>query len=181
MILETDRLILRPWRDEDLAPYAAMNADPEVMRFYPEPYPYGRSLENLQRNRADLEARGWGWWALELKGEAPFIGFVGLAPVPAFQPFAPAVETGWRLLRPYWGRGLAPEGAREALRVAFGELGLEEVVAFTAVVNGPSRRVMEKLGMIRDPRDDFHHPRLAADHPLGPHVLYRIRPSRTPR
>jgi RimJ/RimL family protein N-acetyltransferase len=131
--------------------------------------------------RAALEERGWGWWAVEIKGEAPFIGFVGLNPVPAGYPFAPAVETGWRLMRPWWGRGLAPEGARAALDLAFGALGMEEVVAFTATVNLPSRRVMEKLGMTRDPGDDFAHPLLAADHPLAPHVLYRIRPSRTPR
>jgi RimJ/RimL family protein N-acetyltransferase len=170
----TQRLILRQWRDTDLEPFAALNADPEVMRHFPAPLAPAESDALADWARAGLSQRGWGLWAVEVAGGASFIGFVGLA-VPRFEAaFTPAVEVGWRLAREHWGRGYATEGARAALAVAFERLNLDEIVSFTTVGNDRSRRVMERLGMTRDPRDDFEHPLLAACNPLRPHVLYRL-------
>ena len=175
MILATPRLILRPWREEDLEPFAALNADPEVMRYYPAPYSREESRQYLERTRAKTEAGGFCWMAVERPGVAAFIGLIGIS-VPSLEAhFTPCVEIGWRVARAHWGQGLATEGARAVLDHAFTVLGLEEVVAYTARVNQPSRRVMEKLGMTRDPGDDFRHPRLSGDHPLSEHVLYRTR------
>lgn len=173
--IETPRLLLRDWRPEDLDPFAQMNLDPMVMRYFPNTFTREESRERAERSAKALDELGWGCWAAELKEEAAFIGFIALAE-PTFQAhFTPCVEIGWRLAEAYWGRGLAPEGARAVLDFAFGRLGLEEVVSFTAAGNAPSRRVMEKLGMARDPADDFDHPRIPLDHPLCRHVLYRIR------
>ena len=174
MLLQSPRLLLRPWRPEDLEPFAAMNADPEVMRYFPAPLTLEESRARMEGSRAYFDRHGWGCWVAERKGGAPFIGFIALGE-PRFQaPFTPCIEIGWRLVRDQWGQGLATEGARAVLGCAFGTLGLAEVVSFTTVANQPSRRVMEKLGMTRDPREDFLHPLLAPDHPLAPHVLYRI-------
>jgi len=173
-VIRTDRLILRDWRDEDLEPFAALNAHPEVMRYMPKALSREESDAFAARIRADLAERGYGLWALESPGEAPFLGFVGLA-VPAFQaPFTPCVEVGWRLAWRFCGKGYATEAARGVLDHAFGELGMREIVSFTALANAASRRVMERLGMRRDPREDFEHPSLPPGHPLRPHVLYRI-------
>jgi ribosomal-protein-alanine N-acetyltransferase len=173
--LHTPRLLLRPWRPEDLEPFAALNADPEVMRFFPAPKTRAETAAMLGAASEALERRGWGLWAVELPGVLPFIGFIGLN-VPAFHaPCTPCVEVGWRLARQSWGQGYAPEGARAVLAHAFGEIGMEEVVAFTARMNRPSIRVMEKVGMVRDPLGDFPHPGIAADHPLCWHVLYRAK------
>lgn len=175
MLLETPRLLLRPWRPEDLEPFAALNQDPEVMRYYPGPLSLEESRARMERSKAHFDRHGWGCWAVERKGVSPFIGFIGLAE-PTFQAaFTPCVEIGWRLAREHWGLGLAPEGAQAVLGFAFGSLGLTEVVSFTSVLNRPSQRVMEKLGMTRDPAEDFQHPLLAPDHPLCLHVLYRIK------
>jgi RimJ/RimL family protein N-acetyltransferase len=173
--LRTQRLVLRPWRDTDREPFAAMNADPRVMEFYPRTHDRRESDEIAARIIARIEAEGYGLWAVELPDEAPFIGFIGLQMVPFEHHFTPALEVGWRLAAEFWGRGFATEGARAALEFAHGELGREEVVAMTAVVNRRSRRVMEKLGMTCDPDDDFEVPRIPAGHPLRPHVLYRHR------
>jgi len=174
--LRTPRLLLRRWRDEDLEPYAALNADPRVMEFFASTMPREKSDEQASKIRAALDERGFGLWAVELPGDESFIGFVGLA-VPHFEaPFTPCVEIGWRFAHAHWGRGYATEGARAALDVAFGELELGEVVSFTAVGNERSRRVMERLGMRRDQREDFDHPSLPEGHPLRRHVLFRIRP-----
>ena len=171
----TGRLVLRGWRDDDRDAWAAMNADPVVMRYFPDPLTRGQADAMLDRMNAALEAQGWGLWALERLDTGELIGFTGLA-VPRYDlPFTPCVEVGWRLARSAWGRGLATEAAREALRVAFDEVGLPEVVAMTSVANTPSRAVMERLGMTRDPADDFEHPGVPPGHPLRPHVLYRIR------
>lgn len=173
MDLETSRLLLRAWRREDLEPFARMNQDPLVMRYFPATLTYEESCERASRAAKGMAGRGWGCWAAELKAEGAFIGFIALAE-PTFEAhFTPCVEIGWRLASPYWGRGLAPEGARAALDFAFGHLGLEEVVSFTSAINTPSRRVMEKLGMSHDPADDFDHPKLSPDDPLCRHVLYR--------
>jgi RimJ/RimL family protein N-acetyltransferase len=172
-MLETERLLLRPWRDEDREPFARMNADPRVMEFFPATLTAQETDAMLERVHSHLERHGFGWWAAELKEAGAFIGFIGLA-VPYFEShFTPCVETGWRLAAEYWGRGLATEGALAALRYGFEELGLAEIVSFTTVGNVRSRRVMEKLGMTHDPSDDFDHPRIAEGHPLRRHVLYR--------
>jgi RimJ/RimL family protein N-acetyltransferase len=126
------------------------------------------------RIEADMREHGYGLWAVELPEEADMIGFTGLMNVSAQMPFAPAVEAGWRLARPYWGRGLAYEGARAALAFGFDELELAEIVAFTAVENTRSRRLMERLGMRRDPTGDFEHPLIEPGHRLRAHVLYRV-------
>jgi RimJ/RimL family protein N-acetyltransferase len=172
--LSTERLILRPWRESDLEPFAAMNADPEVMRFFPRTLDRAGSDALAARISGFLDEHGWGLWAAEVKDGAAFIGFIGLQP-PAFEAhFTPAVEVGWRLDRRHWGRGYAPEGAAAALDHAFGPLGLGEVVSMTIPANLPSQRVMQKLGLTRDPADDFDHPNLP-DWEHRRHVLYRIR------
>lgn len=171
--LTTERLILRPWRESDLEPFAAMNADPEVMRFFPRRLDREQSDAMAHRLSQFLDENGWGLWAVEVPDVAPFIGFIGLAPPPFEAHFTPAVEVGWRLDKAYWGRGYAPEGARAVLDYAFGTLGLDEVVSMTIAPNEPSQRVMRKLGLTRDPADDFDHPNLPDWHHQR-HVLYRI-------
>ncbi|HVU23908.1 MAG TPA: GNAT family N-acetyltransferase [Opitutus sp.] len=166
-----DSPILRQWRDEDLAPYAAMNADPEVMRHFPAALSFERSRESFERLRAGIAQRGWGLWAVEIGGA--FAGFTGIAEPRFTAPFTPCVEIGWRFRREYWGRGLAFVAARLAERYAFETLRLRELVSFTAAGNDRSRRLMERLGFTRDPREDFLHPQLPADSPLRLHVLYR--------
>ena len=170
--LRTERLLLRQWRDDDREPFAALNADPEVMRYFPRTQTRAESDALVDAQRALIEERGWGLWAVD----APdgFIGFVGLS-VPRFMD---AVEVGWRLAQRGWHQGYATEAARAAVAFGFDELGLDEIVSFTAVPNDRSRRVMERLGMTRDPADDFDHPALAPGDPLRRHVLYRLRPSR---
>ena len=170
----TERLVLRGWRDDDRDAFAAMNADPEVMRYFHLTMTREQSDAMLDRMEVALESQGWGLWALERRDTGELIGFTGLA-VPSYDlPFTPCVEVGWRLAASAWGRGLATEAAREALRVGFGEVGLAEVVSMTSVPNTPSRAVMERLGMTRDPGDDFEHPAVPPGHPLRPHVLYRL-------
>ncbi|GIU88749.1 MAG: N-acetyltransferase [Acidimicrobiia bacterium] len=174
--LRTGRLRLRAWRPADREPFAALNADPEVMRHFPAPLTRAESDAAADAIAAGLARLGWGLWAVEVEGEggAPFVGFVGLS-VPAFAaPFTPCVEVGWRLAREHWGKGYATEGATAAVGFAFGVLGLDEVVSFTVPANRRSRAVMERLGMTHDPADDFDHPRLPEGHPLRRHVLYRL-------
>ena len=171
--LVTQRLRLRQWRDDDLAPFAALNADPEVMRYFPAPLTREQSDQLAGRIRSKIERQGWGLWAVEVAGGPPFIGFVGLSR-PTFEaPFVPAVEIGWRLARMGWGHGYATEAAGAALGFGFEQLGLREIVSFTSTVNERSIRVMRRLGMSHDAADDFDHPRVA-DGPLRRHVLYRL-------
>lgn len=173
--LQTERLLLRAWRDEDLAPFAVLNADPVVCRFLPGPMTRAESDAQAGRIRFFMQAEGWGLWACEPKDTGDFLGFIGLSR-PSFEaPFTPCVEVGWRLASPFHGRGLASEGARAAVDYGFNVLGLSELVAFTVPENLPSRRVMEKLGMSRDPHEDFDHPRFPEGHRLRRHVLYRLR------
>lgn len=172
--LETSRLVLRGWRDSDLPAFAAMSADPRVMAHFPGVLDRAESDAVAARIRAHFAARGFGFWALEVPGVAPFAGFVGLS-MPSFPAhFTPCVEIGWRLAQAYWGRGYASEAARAALRFGFASLRLDEIVALTAVGNEPSRKVMQRLGMTRSPADDFDHPRLPEGHRLRRHVLYRL-------
>jgi RimJ/RimL family protein N-acetyltransferase len=178
--VRTARLLLRPWKDTDSEPFAAMNADREVMAHFPATLSRGESDAIVERIRKHFDERGFGMWAVEVPGEAPFIGFVGLM-APSFEAhFMPAVEVGWRIARAHWNLGYATEGAREALRLGFEELGLQEIVSMTVPGNVRSRRVMEKLGMKRDPKDDFDHPRIPKGSPLVRHVLYRISAAETP-
>ena len=172
--LTTERLLLRHWRASDSEAFAAMNADPDVMRHFPGTLQAEASDALLHRISSELDERGWGLWALEERASGRVLGFTGLSPVPFAAPFAPAVEIGWRLVRSHWGRGLASEAARASLKYGFGALSLHEIVAFTFVGNERSRAVMRRLGMTHDPADDFEHPLIAEGHPLRPHVLYRL-------
>lgn len=179
--LRTARLVLRPWRDEDLEPFATLNADPCVMRHFPKTLTRAESDAQAARIKSAMAARGWGFWAVECPGIAPFIGFTGLS-VPGFDaPFTPCVEIGWRLARAYWGYGYACEAAGAALDYGFGTLGLAEIVAFTACGNARSTAVMRRLGMTHDRADDFLHPLLPEGHPVRPHVLFRITAGRHAR
>lgn len=177
MTLTTARLRLRPWRDTDRAPFAALNADPQVMEFFPRCLGRAESDAFADRIEAHFARHGFGLWAVELPGTAPFIGFIGLS-VPAFEaPFMPCVEIGWRLARAHWGQGYAREGARRALAYGFDAARLSEIVSFTARVNVRSCAVMERIGMRRDLGGDFEHPALPEGHRLRLHVLYRIAPT----
>jgi RimJ/RimL family protein N-acetyltransferase len=171
--LHTRRCVLRQWKDSDLAPWCAMNADPEVRRWFPSVASEEQALGEADRCRDAMAQRGWGMWALEVPGAFAFAGFVGLN-VPHYDaPWVPAVEIGWRLARAAWGQGLATEAAQAALGFGFTELALREIVAITVPGNEASRRVMARLGMARDDAGDFDHPRVEAGHPLRRHVLYR--------
>jgi ribosomal-protein-alanine N-acetyltransferase len=174
-------LLLRRWHQEDLEGLAALNADPEVMEHFPSVLSREQSAAQLSRLEETFECHGYGLWAAELRPQGALIGFVGLQPVPAEMPFAPAIEVGWRLARPYWGRSLAHEGARAALAYAFERLRLEEVVAYTAARNARSRRLMERLGMRHDADADFAHPGIGPGSPLQPHVVYRLTAGAWPR
>ena len=173
--LVTDRLRLRRWSGADLEALAAMNADPVVMEHFPKVLTAAESLEMMMRIERAIERDGYGFWAVEVLDSGLVAGFVGLQWVtaPALA-FAPTLEVGWRLDRRFWGRGIATEGALAAVAFAFAQLGVDEVVAYTAARNARSRRVMERLGMQRDACDDFLFPSLPADDPLAPHVLYRV-------
>jgi len=173
--LKSERLVLRRWRDADLEPFAAINADPATMRFMPGPMTRDETRAMIGRIEDHHQAHGFGIWALEAPGVAPFVGFLGLQRVGFDAPFTPAVEIGWRLSPAHWGKGYATEGAKAALRFGFEDLTLDQIVSFTVLGNKPSWSVMERAGMTRDPADDFDHPRLPEGHPLRRHVLYRLR------
>jgi RimJ/RimL family protein N-acetyltransferase len=172
--LRTERLLLRPWRAEDFPAYAALNADAEVRRWFPGTLTRAESDAQAERLQRHIDEHGFGFWAVEAPGVAPFIGFTGLQHVNFDAPFTPAVETGWRLARAYWGRGYATEAARASVAYAFDELRLREIVAFAVPGNIASRRVMDHIGMHHDPADDFDHPNLPDGDALKRHVLYRI-------
>ena len=174
-ILTTDRLILRRWRESDRNPFARMNADSRVMEFFAKRLSQKESDSLVDKIEAHFAQHGFGLCAAELRQDGTFIGFIGMC-FPDFKaPFG--VELGWRLDADYWGRGLATEGARAVADRAFETFGLDELVATTTLRNTRSRRVMEKLGMLHDPADDFDHPLLADGHPLRRHVLYRLKPT----
>lgn len=172
-VIKTPRLILRPWCDEDHAPYAALNADPEVRRYWPTTLNREESDAQAARLQKHIDEHGFGFWAVEAPSVADFIGFIGLMHAQSDLPFAPAVEAGWRLARPYWRRGYATEGALAALADGFGRLGLQEIVAYAVAINAPSRRVMERIGMTHDPADDYDHKDREPNDPLCRHVVYR--------
>jgi len=169
--MSEDVVLLRQWREEDLAAFVAMNADAEVMRHFPARLTPAESAAMMQRLREAIAERGWGLWAVEVGGE--LAGFTGLA-VPTFTAaFMPCVEIGWRFRREFWGRGLATAAARQAERYAWEQLKLRELVSFTAEANERSRRLMERLGFRHDAAGDFDHPRIPEGHPVRRHVLYR--------
>lgn len=169
----TERLRLRIWRDTDRAPFAALNADPQVMQYFPATQDRAASDASIDAWQAQFAERGWSNWAVELLATGDFIGFVGLSVPRRVLPFSPCVEIGWRLARAHWGRGYATEAARGALRVGFGQLGLDEIVSFTALGNAASRAVMLRIGM-HDAHADFDHPALPEGHALRRHCLYRL-------
>ncbi len=172
--LTTSRLLLRPWRDADGDPFAAMCADQLVMEFFPKLLDRAESDATIDRIQDHFARHGYGLWAVEIVDVAPFAGFVGLS-IPQFDAhFTPCVEVGWRLARDHWGQGYASEAAQASLEFGFRQLGLDEIVSMTAVANLRSRRVMQRIGMTHTPADDFDHPKLAADDPLCRHVLYRL-------
>jgi ribosomal-protein-alanine N-acetyltransferase len=172
-VLLTDRLVLRGWSDADKAPYAALNADPEVMEHFPSTLSAAQSDEMVERMRSAWSERGFGLWAVDRVDTGELIGFVGLSS-PSWSE-RPCVEVGWRLARRHWGHGFAPEAGRVALDWGFTHLDLpsDEIVSFTTEANHKSRRVMEKLGLQHDPTRDFDHPLLASWHGRR-HVLYAI-------
>jgi RimJ/RimL family protein N-acetyltransferase len=167
------RILLRQWQDSDLEPCVEMNADPQVMRYFVAPLSREETIASVERLSGEIDRRGWGLWAVEVDGA--FAGFTGLSE-PTFEaPFVPCVEIGWRFRREHWGKGVAFAAARDAESFAFRNLQLPELLTFTAAINLPSRRLMERLGFVRDLEGDFLHPRVPQGHPLRPHVLYRKR------
>jgi RimJ/RimL family protein N-acetyltransferase len=172
--IRTSLLLLRRWLPADREPFAALNADPQVREFFPSTMTREESDASVERIERHFEEHGYGWWAVETPGVAPFIGFVGLS-IPSIEAhFTPCVETGWRLAVPFWGQGYATEAARAALAFGFDEVHLDQIVSYTTVANVRSRRVIERIGMTYDTAGDFDHPMVAEGHPLRRCVLYRI-------
>ncbi|WP_422041095.1 GNAT family N-acetyltransferase [Roseibium sp.] len=176
ILMETERLYLRTWQDKDIGPFAEMCADPEVMRYFPDVMTREKSRDLVLRCIEKQEKDGFCMAPVEVKSTGEFLGFVGLnrptyaAPLP----FEPCVEIGWRLKQSSWGKGYASEAANAWLRFGFETIELDEIVAFTIPANEPSQKVMQRIGMRRDPDGDFLHPSLPEDHPVAPHVLYRL-------
>ena len=170
--IHTGRLLLRRWRGSDREPFAELNADPQTLVFFPQTLDRAASNALIDRTEANFEVLGYGLWALEVKETGRFIGFTGLAPMPADVPGAGGVEIGWRLARHAWHHGYATEAARAALRVAFDGVGLDEIWSITAVLNEPSQAVMRRLGMTEVAR--FEHPQVPDGHPVKPHVAYHL-------
>lgn len=171
----TQRLILRHWKETDLQPFAALNADPHVMQHFPKILTSDESDRLAGRIQKGITEKGYGLWAIETQQESAFIGFVGLSDVHFDADFTPAIEVGWRLDVGYWGRGYATEAAQKALQIGFEQIRLKNICSFTFRGNHASRRVMEKLGMRYI--QDFSHPSLDKEDPLQPHVLYNITSS----
>jgi RimJ/RimL family protein N-acetyltransferase len=174
MTLSGDRVRLRRWRDEDREAFASMNADGRVMEFFRGRLSRVESDAMVDHINDHFGKHDFGLWAIEVPGVAPFVGFAGLAWARFSAHFTPCVEVGWRLAFEHWGRGYATEASRLALRYGFGALALSEIVSFTSATNHRSRAVMERLGMRRDPADDFDYPSFPEGHPLRRHVLYRL-------
>lgn len=174
-MIKTERLILREWRDEDLPLIAAINGDPVAMRHFVAPLTREESDAAIERYRIHQEKYGCCMWAVEAPGVAPLIGVLGLARTGFDLPLATGTEIGWRLASAHWGKGYATEGARAALRFGFEQCDLSEIVSMTTLVNEPSWRVMERIGMTRDLAGDFDHPRVPDGHSLKRHILYRLK------
>lgn len=175
-VIETERLRLRTWREDDLVRFSEINADPDVMHFFPAPLTTDETALMITRLQEHQQEHGFCFWAVDLIESNHLIGMLGLSRPKMKTSFTPCVEIGWRLHPAFWGKGLATEGALACLHYGWEVLELEEIVSFTACINLPSQRVMEKIGMRRD--GVFDHPALPDGHELQPHVLYRIsRPS----
>lgn len=172
-ILETERLRLRTWREDDRLPFAIMNADSRVMEHFPAPLSKKESNQLVDKIESHFDEHGYGLWAVEEKSSGEFIGFTGLNNVTFEAHFTPNTEIGWRLAYDAWGKGYATEAAQHVLHHAFNTLQLDEIVSFTTETNQRSQRVMQKIGLEHNPADDFNHPKLAPKHPLCHHVLYR--------
>jgi ribosomal-protein-alanine N-acetyltransferase len=173
--LASARLLMRRWRASDREPFAALNDDPRVMEYFPARLTRAESDQLIDAIEAGFEQRGYGFWALELRASGEFLGFTGVSEVMSFKaPFTPSVEVGWRLARSAWGHGYATEAARASLAFGFQQAGLDQIVSFTSALNLRSTAVMERIGMTRDPAEDFDHPKLAEGSHLRRHVLYRI-------
>jgi RimJ/RimL family protein N-acetyltransferase len=177
-LIETERLLLRPWQKEDLKPFASLNADPRVMEFMPKVLTEAESDAMAEKIQENFAKDGFGYYAAVIKNTGEFIGYVGLKKVEFEAFFTPCVEIAWRLAFHAWGKGYCNEAAKAVLKEGFTKLGLKEIVSFTVPGNLRSRKVMERLGMVRDPKEDFHHPKLPLDHPLSLHVLYRLSKER---
>ena len=173
-IIQTARLDLRLWQPDDVAPFVQINADPLVTEFLPGPVSADEARALFARQNALYEQHGTCYFAATLRETSELVGFVGVKYTADSLPFAPCFDIGWRLGSRWWGRGLATEGALAALQHGFEALGLAEIVSFTVPANVRSRRVMERIGMVRDVGGDFDHPALAVGHRLGRHVLYRL-------
>jgi len=169
----TDRLRLRQWKKDDLPAFAALNADAEVMKYYPDTLSEEESNDMAKRFEAIINFKGWGFWVVENLDEKTFMGFVGLHEPTYDLPVTPCVEIGWRLARKYWGHGYATEAAEASLAVAFEKLDLPEVYSFTSVLNKKSQAVMERLGMV-NMNQNFEHPMIPENNPLREHFLYRV-------
>lgn len=177
-MIETERLLLRQWRDADREPYAALNAEAEVMAHFPAPFTSAQSDAALDRHMASLARHGWGNWAVERRADGMLLGHIGVKPTGPDLPFGGAHEIGWRLARHAWGCGYASEGARAALVYAFDALGLLEIVSFTARGNIRSEAVMRRIGMHRAPERDFDHPDVPEGHRLRRHIVYALERDR---
>ncbi len=173
--LRTARLVLRPWREADREPFAAMNADPEVRRYFPSVLSRAQSDVNADFLSSRFEHTEYGPWAVEIPGVTPFAGFVGMWNVSFDDPPRGRVEIGWRLARAYWGKGYASEAARAALAFGFERCNLEEIIAFVVPANAASRAVMDRIGLVDQPAESFDHPRVPEGHPYRWHLLYRLR------
>ena len=172
-MLETNRLLLRQWTEDDFLPFATMCSDKDVMAFFPKRQTQAESHAMATKIQSLIEARGWGFWAVEIPNQHTFIGFVGLHVPKSSMPFSPCVEIGWRLSNQHWGKGYATEAAKAALEYAFNQLNLNEVVSFTTLANVRSMAVMQKIGMSNS-RQNFMHPDIEVAHPQCEHVLYKI-------
>lgn len=166
---------MRRWKSADRAPFAELNADPEVREYFPDLLTPERSDASIDAFEAAFDEHRYGLWALERRDTHEFIGFTGLAYADFDASFLPGVEIGWRLARSAWGQGFATEAAAAALWFGFEQCGLDEILSFTAVTNRPSQRVMQRIGMQRDRGNDFEHPNVAEGHPLRRHVLFRLK------
>ncbi|WP_407500987.1 GNAT family N-acetyltransferase [Acinetobacter baumannii] len=171
-MIETERLIIRQWKESDSEPFIKMGLDEDVMRFFPKLLSATESISLIQRISALIDENGWGFWAVELKETQEFIGFIGLHNQPEQFDFSPCIEIGWRIATEHWKKGYATEGAKAALDYAFNILNKDKVVSFTATVNKPSQAVMERLGMRKVKY--FNYPKLPDEHALQKHVLYEI-------
>lgn len=170
--IETERLVLRPWREEDREPYVAMMADPQVSDWLGGPFTRDEALARIARNAAALGEHGYGRLAMARRADGVFIGYCGLMPIADELPFDGGFEAGWSVIPSAWGLGYATEAAGAVFADGFSRLGLAEILAFTGEANQRSQGVARKLGMRRAPERDFDHPGLARDHPLRRHVVF---------